>query len=158
MNLTAAQQTTLKTDANGQGTLTAAIAAHNWTPCVAFYNANGPTAVWRNNVRNSEVVANIVASAYIALTALQQKALDLYIGPDIVDATSANVRAGFSSIFGAGATLTNLTAVAQRTGTRLEILLASVVGPPAICGIDAGGASLFSQQIDELTFQRAMGF
>jgi hypothetical protein len=46
-----------------------------------------------------------------------------------VDATSLNVRNAFFAIFAAGATRTALTALAQRTGTRFEVLL-STAGPP----------------------------
>lgn len=131
--LTSAQLTTLKAAIAADGTLNALpnTPDGNAVIAAAMNAASSPAvAIWRSDVRNSEITASIVASAYIALTALQQKALDLYVTPATCDATSANVRAGFSSIFGSGQTLTNLTAVAQRTATRLEALYATG-GPPA---------------------------
>ena len=41
---------------------------------------------------------------------------------EYIDATNANIRAGFVSIFGAGATVNNLTAIAQRVATNFEFL------------------------------------
>lgn len=153
MSLTTAQLATLATDIGNQASLATARTAKDATLIPAFYNALSSPAVamWRSNVGNSEIASSIVASAYIALTALQQKALDLYMGPDACDASSANVRAGFSSIFGAGsATLTNLTAVSQRTATRLEVLLGAG-GPPIV-------SAAFNYTLTAADVRQAMGW
>lgn len=122
--LTTAQLAALKTDADGQSTLTAAIAAKDWPTVAAFYNAPSSPAVtiWRADVKPSEIVAAITGSEFVALTALKQSLLSLLLMPGVVDATSANVRADFSAIFATGSSLTALTALAQRTATRIEAL------------------------------------
>lgn len=147
--LTAAQLQTLKAAIAADGTLNALPnnPDGNNTIAATFNAASSPAlAIWRRDVGNAEVTSAIVASAYIALTALQQKALDLYITPNTIDATSANVRAGFNSIFGAGTTLTNLTAISQRTATRLEALFASG-GPPATTAVNVFGYAIGFDEI-----------
>src|SRR5574340_562885 len=122
--LTPAQLATLKTDAEGQSSLTAAIAAKDWPTVAAFYaEASSPAVtIWRADVKPSEIVAAITGSEFVALTAIKQSLLSLLLMPGVVDATSANVRADFSAIFASGSSLTALTAIAQRTATRIEAL------------------------------------
>lgn len=122
--LTASQLATLKTDISGQSSLTAAIAAKDWPTVAAFYAQPSSPAVtiWRADVKPSEIVAAITGTDFVGLTAVKQSLLSLLLMPDVVDATSANVRADFSAIFPASASLTALTAIAQRTATRLEAL------------------------------------
>jgi hypothetical protein len=133
MSLTTAQNTTLQTDINAQGSLVIARAAHDAPAVANFYNALSATAIWRSDLTNSQVVAACVMTEVVALntTAGAQLAFQTLIHPPIVDATSANVRAAFSTLFSGKTTLTNLTAVAQRLGTRLEVLLGAG-GPPAV--------------------------
>lgn len=81
--------------------------------------SNPAVSIWKPDVSPSAMAAAVDWTAYAALTAAKQNAyLALTQGP--VDATSASVRSAFSSIFGAGATLTALSALAQRTASRLE--------------------------------------
>lgn len=51
----------------------------------------------------------------------------LYVNGVTIDATSQNVRDGFNNIFGAGATLTNLTNIAKRTATIFESLFIGAI-------------------------------
>src|SRR5574337_2012440 len=122
--LTASQLATLKTDISGQSTLTAAVAAKDWPTVAAFYaEASSPAVtIWRADVKPSEIVAAITYTELVALTSPKQFALQVLLQPGVVDATSANVRAAFSAIFGTSASLTALTALAERTATRLEAL------------------------------------
>src|SRR5574337_515203 len=122
--LTASQLASLKTDASGQSTLTAAIAAKDWPTVAAFYAEPSSPAVtiWRADVKPSEIVAAITGTDFTGLTAVKQSLLSLLLMPGVVDATSANVRADFSAVFPSSASLTALTALAQRTATRLEAL------------------------------------
>lgn len=122
--LTASQLATLKTDLGGQSSLTAAVAARDWPTVAAFYNAPSSPAVtvWRADVKPSEIVAAITGNEFVALTAIKQSLLSILLMPGVVDATSANVRADFSAIFASGSSLTALTAIAQRTATRIEAL------------------------------------
>lgn len=120
MSLTTAQNATLKAamlaDSNvvALGTQDQKIAD--------YYNAPSATSIWRPNVAASEIVAACVGTEVVALTALKQGLLQFMNQPGVVDATSASVRGNFSAIFAAGATLTALTAVAQRSGTRFETI------------------------------------
>src|SRR5574337_1792037 len=122
--LTPAQLASLKTDISSQSSLTTAVAAKDWPTVAAFYNAASSPAVtvWRADVHPSEIVAAITGTDFTALTQIKATLLQVLLTPDAVDATSANVRADFSAIFPSSATLTALTAVAQRTATRLEAL------------------------------------
>lgn len=122
--LTTSQLATLKTDISGQPALTAAVAAKDWPTVAAFYaEPSSPTVtIWRADVRPAEIVAAITGSEFVALTALKQSLLSLLLMPGVVDATSPNVRADFSAIFASGSSLTALSALAQRTATRLEAL------------------------------------
>lgn len=90
-----------------------------------YLNAASSPAVnvWRADVGIDEIGPQIVMSEYVALTAVKQTGLLQLTQGAKVDATNANVRQAFSAIFGAGATsLTNLTALAQRAGTRFETI------------------------------------
>lgn len=131
MSLTAAQNATLKSAMLGDANVTAIVGQDQRV--ADYYNAasSPAVAVWRADVRLSEFVAAVVPSELVVLTAIKQYGLDFYTKAGVVDGSSANVRAAFNAIFGAGATLTALTALAQRTGTRLEALFSSG-GPPAV--------------------------
>lgn len=120
--LTPAQLASLKTDA--QTNFAADVAAANWPAITSAYNAPSSPAVtvWRADIPIAQIVANITYSELVALTSVKQFALQVLLQPGVVDASSANVRAAFSAIFGASTTLTALTALAQRTATRLEAL------------------------------------
>jgi len=101
--------------------------------CAVYLNTvpATPTALWRPDVSPGEVAKSVTMSEYVALTAVKQNGLLLLTQGSFVDATQATVRADFSTIFAAGATLTALTAVAQRPGTRFEVIFSSG-GPPAV--------------------------
>lgn len=124
MNLTAAEQATLKADV--QAKFSAQAALDDWPAISVAYNQPSVPAVnvWRNDITPSEVASAITMAAFTGLSQQQQNGL-LLLTQDRVDATSSNVRLAFNTIFGAGATLTALTALAQRVGTRAEILFSS---------------------------------
>lgn len=78
-----------------------------------------PVMVWRPSISQTEINTAIVGTEFAALSSLKQNLLNVMLtGP--VDATSANVQANFTAIFGAGTTLANLTTLAKRNATRLE--------------------------------------
>src|SRR5208337_4604359 len=122
MSLAVAQLATLKTDIQGQGSLTGAVIGHDAVTVANFYNANSATAIWRSDLTDHEVVAACVMTEVVALTALALSAFQILIKPTIINAASANVQSAFTTLFSGKTTLTNLTAVAQRTATRLEAL------------------------------------
>jgi hypothetical protein len=125
VSLTSAQLATLKADIAADATLNAKPNNDDGNQFIAdAYNALASPAinVWRADVRSSEVVAAVVMTDFIALTGLKPDGFHLIITPDTVDASSANVRQDFQTIFGASTTLTNLTAIAQRPASRLEKL------------------------------------
>lgn len=97
--------------------------------CAAYLNTVPavPTQLWRPDIQPTEVSATITMSAFVALTAIKQNGL-LLLTQGSVNATAANVRTAFSDIFGAGASLTALTALAQRAGTRFEVIFSSAAG------------------------------
>ncbi len=128
--LTPAQLQTLKTDlfvtrANqvylGK-TFAIHIAESNYKVLAEFYNSPTVNNIWKPDLKVSDLPPAIVMSAFIALTAVKQNGYFVLTQGEYVDATSSNVRAGFISIFGAGTTLNNLTALAQRFATNFEFL------------------------------------
>lgn len=140
MALTPAQLTTLKTDITvtkaatvyqGSTLLTHWNESH--TQIIAdYYNqtANPQVDLWRPDVAVTDMAKSILMSEYIALTAVKQNGMLLYMQNGTIDATNANVRAGFTSIFTSGTSLTNLTALAKKAATYFESLFAvSSVSP-----------------------------
>lgn len=127
MDLTTVEAAQLKTDV--QANFASQVAVQDWPAIAAAYNlpSNPAANVWRSDVSPSEIAATITMSAFTALTAQQQNGL-LLLTQGTVNATSQNVRAAFNTIFGAGQTLTDLTVLAQRVGTRVEVLFSSVAG------------------------------
>jgi hypothetical protein len=100
----------------------------NFALAAYLNSASDPVVnVWRKNIQPTEISSTITMSAFVALTAIKQNGL-LLLTQGLLDATSANVRAAFNEIFGAGPTLTALTALAQRIGTRFEIIFSSAAG------------------------------
>jgi len=140
MSLTTAQLAIFKTDIQAQGTLAAAVAAHNWTPVMDFYNAASATNVWLPAVR-VEVLADAIDWTTTAVAGgnggfqqLPAAARDAYFAltqGGVVDATQANIRNGFGSIFPANVA-SALAAVSQRVGTRLEVLLSTPAGSAVV--------------------------
>lgn len=97
----------------------------------------GATAVWRNDVKVSEIINQIVAADFAGLTQLQVLQLILILTTGILDATQTQLRTIFTNIFtGKATTLSNLNTVAQRTGSRAEALWGTgfVVTPDQIAG------------------------
>lgn len=123
-SLTTAQLQSLKTAINGDANLAAARTAGDHGAIAAYYNASaGSGSVWRPYITVTELNTAIVWSEFSAVaTGLQNTYMAMTQG-GAIDATNANVRGGFSTVFGAPtASRANLTALAQRTPTRLEAL------------------------------------
>ncbi len=132
MALTSAQLATLKAAILADGTANAFPNTSDGNfACAVYLNTvpGSPTQLWRSDVSPSEVAKSVLMSEYAALTAIKQNGL-LLITQGTIDATSANIRAAFTTIFTSGTSLTNLTALAQRPGTRFEVIF-SAGGPPA---------------------------
>lgn len=146
MSLTTAQKATLKAAILADSTANAFPNTSDGNfACAAYLSTvpGSPTQIWRKDIAPKEVSTAIVMSAYVALTAIKQNGL-LLLTQDILDATNANVRQAFTDIFGAGATLTALTALAQRPGTRFEVIFGSG-GPPMVStmyGVTTNGADV----------------
>jgi hypothetical protein len=130
MALTTAQLATLKTAILADGTANAFPNTSDGNfACATYLNTvpGSPTQLWRPDILPSEIAKTVTMSAFVVLTAIKQNGLLLMTqGP--VDATFAQTRTAFSDIFGAGATLTALTALAKRPGTRFEVIFSAVDG------------------------------
>lgn len=85
--------------------------------------------IFRNDIAPKEVVNCIEAADFTAATQLVISKLELLFVAAPIDATLANVRTNFSNLFsGASATTrTALAAVAQRNGSRAEVLFGTGV-------------------------------
>ena len=132
--MTTAQLQTLKTHINnnlnivtGGETIETHISNTNYQAISDYYNSDALIQIWKSDIPASDITKSIVSSAFTALTAVKQNALLLYINGITIDATSQNVRDGFNNIFGAGATLTNLTNIAKRTATIFESLFIGAI-------------------------------
>jgi hypothetical protein len=124
MALTAAQLAVFKAAILADANLAANRAAQAHGAIADYYAQNAASGtIWRPIITVQELNTAIVWSEFSALTALLQNAYMALISPGYIDATSANVRGGFTTIFAAGTTSrTNLTNLAQRTPTRFEAL------------------------------------
>ena len=128
MSLTTAQKTTLKAAMLIDSNVIAIVGQDQ--KVADYYNAASSTAIWIPNLPRSVVIANTNWVAFAAKTALLQATFTALLLDGTVDATNTNIRNGFGSVF-SGADLTALSNVAQRLGTRLEVLFSSG-GPPAV--------------------------
>ena|SRR5437870_4654598 len=88
----------------------------------AYYNAPGTGLIWRPNITTDELNTAIIWSEFAGLTALLQNTYLAMIAGTSVDATKANIRGGFSTVFAGKTSLTNLNNLAQRVPTRFEQL------------------------------------
>jgi hypothetical protein len=144
MALTQAQQTTLKTDmtsASNAAALGAFIAAEDWPSVAAWYNGASAQTVWKPSVPIHDLNGGIVGSVFDALTVAKQNGYLAMTQGGVLDATQANVRGWMQDIFGAGPTLTNLTAIAQRTATRFELLFSTPAAPANVTTMFGVGVS-----------------
>jgi hypothetical protein len=98
--------------------------------------------VWRTNVPTADIKKAVVWTEYIARSQGERDAFVLINSNFIVNAADANVRQGFADIFSGvtGATTrANLTALAKRSATRAEKVLATGTGTdatPAVMGFE----------------------
>jgi len=105
----------------------------------AEYNLAADPAyiAWRSNVSTYEVRDVLVWSEYDSLSVSKQNAFEFLCSNGIVNASRINVREGIASIF-AGPNSANtraaLIAIAKRTTSRIERLLASGTGSDASPG------------------------
>lgn len=89
----------------------------------ALINTATATSVFRNDIKTAEIVGTIVAADFVSLSAVQIAKLQLMLTNGVFDATVSNTRTIFLGIFtGMTNTITALTALAQRPGTRAEVL------------------------------------
>lgn len=151
MSLNAAQIATLKADITANSaqfgsipnTLDGAFAiaaAYNLPASPDFY-------VWRTSLSLDEVVSRTLDDStawswttYLALDQAHRDCWrDMFSATGSVNPSLANLRAGMSAIFGAGAQLTFLAAVAKRTSSRIEKVLSTGTGSsasPAVMGYE----------------------
>ena len=122
MSLTIAQLETFATAINADSNLTNYIASQNAGYIANYYNGASATEIWNPSISIAQLNDAIVWSEFAGLTvALQNTYMAMTTGTS-VDATNANIRNGFSTIFTGKTTLTNLIALAQRLATVFEAL------------------------------------
>ncbi len=142
-DLTSGQATAFRTNVkshNGDAVATA-YANHDIDALLAFYNATaaGPVVLWRADIKPSELAGAIVMSEFVVLSTAAQNGqlLLLQLGAGGLDATNANVRASFTTIWTGKTTLTALTAIAQRSATAFEAISSflSLVSGANVCSV-----------------------
>ena len=144
-NMTPAQLTTFKAAILADANLTALRSANEHGQIAAYYNAAGTGSIWRPSISISELNTAIVWSEFASLSTALQVTYQVIVATGTVDATSANIRAGFSTVFAGKTSLTNLTAIAARTPTVLESLFTT-----------ANVCSVFGQQVSAADVAKAM--
>ena len=83
----------------------------------------GSGPVWKTSIPALMVLQTIVSADFLALTSLQLQQLNTMLAIGTFDATNANTGATFAAIFtGKTNTLNAFNAMAQRTGSRAEVL------------------------------------
>lgn len=127
MSFTVAQLQAIKAAINGNAAAAANIAAGNSGLVAQALNGappSGQVLIWMPDLQVSVLLTAVTWSEFIALTQGQRDAWRALTAPMTVDATNANVRAGFSAVFSAPSSpsLTALAAIAQRGATWLESL------------------------------------
>lgn len=146
MSFTAGELQAIKAAINGNSAALADWNAGNPGAAAEWLNSASATLIWMPAVPVSVLLTGVVWSAFIALSTSQQAAWQALTAGGTVDATNANIRAGFTSIFGAGSqTLTNLAALAQRAATNLEALFTT-----------SGVCSLYGAMATEADVRAAM--
>lgn len=97
----------------------------NYAKIAEFYNSDfsPATLFWNPEVSVESVIANIVWSDFINLSQGQRDAFMALTQGGYLDATNANIRTGFASIFvNPSTTFTNLQNLSRRNATNLEKL------------------------------------
>lgn len=139
----------IKTAIQADTTASGYVSGGNPGACADYLNevpSTSPTVIWMPAVPVAVLLTGVVWSAFIALAAGAQAAWQALTAGGTVDATNANVRAGFVDIFGSGSqTVTNLTALAQRPASRLEALFTA-----------SGVCSQYGAQVSAADVQQAM--
>jgi len=151
--LTTPQLLVLKTDILSPANAAALgpwLLAQDYPAIANWYNALASPAVnlWRPHIPVSELNTAIVWADFVALTLGKQNAYFAMTQDGWIDATSANIRTGFGAVF-AGASQTNLVALAQRGGTRFEVLFSTVAGAASV-------STMFGQSLSGDEVQRAV--
>lgn len=141
MALTTAQAATFKAAVVADAALATFRTLGDAGSIATYYNAPGTGLVWRPAITIPELNTAIVWSEFIAATVARQNGYFALIQGGSVDATKANIQAGFSTIFAGSVSLTNLTALAQRVPSRYEQLFA-VSGVTPLFGVNVSIAEV----------------
>lgn len=133
--MTTAQLQTLKTDINakqntvtGGETIAQHLAKSQWQKIADYYNtaASPQVDLWKPDVLVTDLARAVLMSEFVALTVQRQNGYFVLTQGTYIDASDANIRTSFSTIFGgASATLTSLTAIAKKAATNFEALFVS---------------------------------
>lgn len=119
--MTPAQRQALKADVLAKAGASFNVLDHG--AVAAYYNASAAVGYyWRPSIGVAELNTAIVWSEFVALPVATQNAYLALTQGGTVDATNANVRSGFASIFAATVSLTNLVAISKARPTNLQSL------------------------------------
>ena len=133
--LNSAQLTTLSNAINADPTLTNLNGQNGWQQIADAMNADSSPAVnlWKKDSAAVDLLGALLASDISGVTANYIAYLQILCGVPTVDATNANVRSNFTTIFTGKQTLTNLIAASSRVATRFEALadFTTAATPPA---------------------------
>ena len=153
MALTLAQQSALQTAITGDAALTTLNTANGFQQIADAMNlASSPAvSVWTPNMPTSAALSAILATDMPTAAGLIGY-LQMMLSVGSVDTTQANVRTSFSTLFSGKTSLTNLSAVAQRVGTRFEALAAFITA-----AAPANVSSVYGVRVSAFDVQQAVG-
>lgn len=121
--MTPAQLVTFRAAVQANPDIAAVRAAGDQGAVAAYYNTLDAGTIWRPDITVSELNTAIIWTEFAALSVALQNTYLALISAPFIDTTKANIRGGFSAIFGPATTSrANLIALAQRTPTRFESL------------------------------------
>ena len=153
MALSSAQLSALQAAITADAALTTLNTANGFQQIADALNlASSPAvSVWIPNLSTSTMLSAILAADMPTAAGLIGY-LQMMLAVGTVDTTQANVRTSFSTIFAAKQSLTNLAAIAQRTGTRFESLAAFITAAGA-----ASVSSVYGIRLAAFDVQQAVG-
>jgi hypothetical protein len=126
MALNSTQLATFKAAILANTSVSAALATFSTGIIADYYNVTSTGSIWRPNINTAELNTAVVWTEFTTLSAQFQNTYQAMVTPGILDATSPNIRGGFTACFTAGTTTrTNLTNIAQRPPSRFEALFVS---------------------------------
>jgi len=153
MSLSSSAAAKLRASITSNAAVSSQLAQADWPGIANFYNVTNAAILWRKDLSIQDFVGGFVWAEVSTFTSDQTQRLTILTQPPFVDATNANIRNGFASVFTASAapsTQAALLALAQRPATRFEALFTTAAGLATV-------SSQYGVVLSNTDVQSAMG-